>query len=577
MLVAAAMFYPQLGASGLWDEDEPRNAAASADMLARGDWVVPMFNGQLRTQKPVLLYWMQICSYKLFGVNEFAARFPSATLTIGTAVLVWWLGRMLFSNAVGMLAGLMFATSLMLTVAARAATPDGSLIFCVVLTMALYVRGCGTREPGSFGQLGWIPPSAWRMALVYAAMGLGMLAKGPVGILLPTAIIGMFILLVSTVPSTPTLSKPSRFERWSQRLTRMAGLLPVATWRLRPWLGAIVILAVAGPWYYLVHVETNGEWTRTFLGFENLTRFKEAQEGHSGPIVYYIPAMMIGFFPWSAFLPFTIYRSAKTVPQTDPASPAIRLLLCWLAIWVGVFSLAATKLPSYVLPVYAVLALLVARTLVDWVQQPAVLPRVLTIAALCSYIVVGVGMMIGLAVTANYLFPDEMWLGAIGVIPLAGGATAWIAARQGQRRWSVAALAVMACCLSPAMFAWGAPRVAVHQNSPRILARVQALASEYVQAVPQIATYHHPESSVIYYARQPVRVCTQPAEIVQLFADAEQAFVITSREHYDKELRSRLPRDVEVLMQEPRFLKEDEVVLLGRTPQVMAKFPTLTR
>ncbi len=577
MLVAAAMFYPQLGASGLWDEDEPRNAAASADMLARGDWVVPYFNGQLRTQKPVLLYWMQIASYKVFGVNEFAARFPSATLTIGTTALVWWLGRMLFSNAVGMLAGLMFATSLMLTVAARASTPDGSLIFCVVLTMALYVRGCSTREPGSFGQLGWIPPSAWRMALVYAAMGLGMLAKGPVGVLLPTAIIGMFILLVSTVPSTQTLTKPSRYERWTQRLTRMAGLLPIATWRLRPWLGAIVILAVAGPWYYLVHVETNGEWTSTFFGYENLTRFKEAQEGHRGPIVYYIPAMMIGFFPWSAFLPFTIWRSAKTIPQTDPASPAIRLLLCWLVIWVGVFSLAATKLPSYVLPAYAVLALLVARTLVDWVQQPAVLPRVLTIAAWCSYLVVGVGMMIGLSVAARYFVPAEMWLGVVGVIPLAGGAAAWLAYRANQRRWSVAALAVMACCLSPAMFVWGAPRVAEHQNSPRILARVQSLASEYVQAVPQIATYHHPESSVIYYARQRVRVCTQPAEIVQLFADAEQAFVITSRAHYDKELRERLPRDVEVLLQEPRFLKEDEVVLLGRKPMIMAKFPTLTR
>lgn len=590
MVVAAAMFYPQLGASGLWDEDEPRNAAASADMLARGDWVVPYFNGQLRTQKPVLLYWLQICSYKVFGVNEFAARFPSATLTIGTAALVWWLGRMLFSNAVGMLAGVMFATSLWLTMSARAATPDGSLIFCVALTMALYVRGCSTREPGSFGQAGWIPPSAWRMALVYAAMGLGMLAKGPVGVLLPTAIIGMFILIVSTAPKPETAAKQSRYERWSQRLTRMAGLFPIATWRLRPWLGAIVILAIAGPWYYCVHVETNGEWTRTFLGFENLTRFREAQEGHRGPIIYYLGAIMIGFFPWSSFLPFTIWRAVQTVRVAHPdqreecgqattanVTPAIRFLLCWLAIWVGIFSFAATKLPSYVLPAYAVLALLTAQMLVEWVKQPAVIPRVLTIAAWSSYLIVGVGMMIGLAVTASYLFPDEMWLGAIGLIPLAGGTAAWLAYRAGQRPLAIASLGIMACCLSPAMFAWGAPRVAAHQNSPRVLARVQELVSEYVQAVPQIATYHHPESSVIYYAQRPVRVCTESSEIVQLFADAEQAFVITSRAHYDKDLRSRLPRDVEVLLQEPRFLKKDEVVLLGRKPQILAKFPTLTR
>ncbi len=93
------------------------------------------------------------------------------------------------------MAALMFAGALMFTVSARASTPDGCLIFGVTWTLAMYVWGCSASEPGSFGKQNFIPPQWWQMALVYAGMGWSMLAKGPVGILLPTAIIGLFVLL----------------------------------------------------------------------------------------------------------------------------------------------------------------------------------------------------------------------------------------------------------------------------------------------------------------------------------------------------------------------------------------------
>ncbi|MGC4005779.1 MAG: glycosyltransferase family 39 protein [Pirellulales bacterium] len=137
---AALIFFANLGGAGLWDEDEPRNAACTAEMLRRGDWVVPMFNGQYRCQKPVMLYWLQMASYGAFGQSEFAARVPSALLSVGTCLLTWWLGRMLRSPRVGLLGGLLLATALMFDVAARASTPDGCLIFGVTLTLACYAR-----------------------------------------------------------------------------------------------------------------------------------------------------------------------------------------------------------------------------------------------------------------------------------------------------------------------------------------------------------------------------------------------------------------------------------------------------
>ena len=85
--VAAVTFFTQLGASKLWDRDEPRNARCAWEMLDRGDWVVPTFNDELRTHKPILLYWLTMASYSVFGVSEFAARFASAALAVAVGSL----------------------------------------------------------------------------------------------------------------------------------------------------------------------------------------------------------------------------------------------------------------------------------------------------------------------------------------------------------------------------------------------------------------------------------------------------------------------------------------------------------
>ncbi|MEM8732847.1 MAG: hypothetical protein AAGG44_01400 [Planctomycetota bacterium] len=66
-ILSCTIFLTQLGAARLWDRDEPRNSRASHEMLARGDWIVPTFNGELRDHKPILLYWGQMAGYSLFG------------------------------------------------------------------------------------------------------------------------------------------------------------------------------------------------------------------------------------------------------------------------------------------------------------------------------------------------------------------------------------------------------------------------------------------------------------------------------------------------------------------------------
>src|SRR5438067_8187031 len=102
-LTWAALVLPNLGAASLWDIDEGLNAEAAREMYESGNWVVPKFNFQLRDSKPALLYWLQAGCYRLFGVNEFAARFPSVLAAALAALLTYELGRRVFGAATGLL------------------------------------------------------------------------------------------------------------------------------------------------------------------------------------------------------------------------------------------------------------------------------------------------------------------------------------------------------------------------------------------------------------------------------------------------------------------------------------------
>ena len=126
---AAVIFFTNLGATGLWDEDEPLFASCAREMMERGDWVVPMYNGNIFPDKPPLMFWLMMSGYAIFGMTEFAVRFWSAVLGIGTALISYHLGRLLFNARVGLWAGLITASSIIFTVSARAATVDTAMTF----------------------------------------------------------------------------------------------------------------------------------------------------------------------------------------------------------------------------------------------------------------------------------------------------------------------------------------------------------------------------------------------------------------------------------------------------------------
>ena len=181
MAVAAALTLPNLGAASLWDVDEGVNAEAAREMHEADTWVIPTFNFELRTAKPVLLYWLQRASYAAFGVSEWSARLPSAVAGWLTVLLTYELARRMFGRPTGLLAGVVLASAAEFCALAHAATPDATLLLFTTLTFYLFWVG---HEDG--GRSWWLPTAA--------ACGLAVLTKGPVGVALPGLVVVLYLV-----------------------------------------------------------------------------------------------------------------------------------------------------------------------------------------------------------------------------------------------------------------------------------------------------------------------------------------------------------------------------------------------
>src|SRR5437867_2031966 len=187
VLAAASyvFFFHGLNSIGLIGPDEPRYAAIARDMLLTGDYITPRLNGAPWFEKPVLMYWLAAIGYKIFGINEAGARFPSALGATICVFFVYWCGRRLWDRATGFLAALILATSIGWFAFARAASMDMPLTACLTMALACFLVAFNDPTPQQ---------RIWFYAF-YAALGLGMLAKGPIAALLPAMSLGGFVLL----------------------------------------------------------------------------------------------------------------------------------------------------------------------------------------------------------------------------------------------------------------------------------------------------------------------------------------------------------------------------------------------
>ncbi|MGQ0634772.1 MAG: ArnT family glycosyltransferase [Planctomycetaceae bacterium] len=591
LAVATLVFFTRLGSPALWDEDEPKNAACAREMLDRGDWLVPTFNDELRTDKPILIYWLTQFAYRVFGVNEFGARFWSAALSVATCLLTWRLGRRLYGPGVGLCAGAILATSLLFGVSARAATTDATLIFCTTLALTTFasaaIRPAAVAapfpqfEPGDRRVFGLFNISVPKAAFVYAALGLAVLAKGPTGYLLPAGI--MLLTMWRPVPGSQTaltLIAPNPCLR--QRLWHFAG---AALARCRSALaapatvigsllrgirdsrlvmGTAVTLLVAVPWYVLVGIATNGKWPLGFLLRHNVERYLSPMEGHGGPLIYYPAALLIGILPWSWPGLVGLIEAVRRRMQTVVGGEADRFLLVWVGAYLAFFSFSRTKLPSYVLPCFPAVAILAGRSLSAWLQPGATVSLRTRRFTLGGITLVGLAILVATPIAARRAFPDAVSLAWVGLVPLLGGLAATWLSERGNLRGALAAYGATAALFLTTLFAFVADRIAAGQVSRPAVA---ALQSRGLNSGP-IGEFGHFKPGLVFYAAKRVEVLWHPLFVGQFLRRFPDARLMT-RIDLLPDLAGELPPQFVVLDRRPAFLRPDrEIVVLGRAPTV---------
>lgn len=586
-VIAATVFFTSLGKARLWDRDEPRNAGCAVEMMERGDLIVPIFNDELRHQKPVLLYWCMIAAYSIFGVSEFAARLPSAIFAVGSVFLTYGIARRLFDQSVALLAAIALSSSIMFCVAARAATPDSILIFFSTLGIYFYVIGTFAANASNGIELRhqghWFPQQIGYVILMNVAFGLAVLAKGPVGLILPTAIIGMFLLIQRLEPlPTENTEFEGRLSRLIVSFLRMMN--PVhflkTCWYMRPLTAIGVVVLIAAPWYIAVGIQTNGDFTQLFFLTENFVRATTVMENHSGSWIYYPATIAIGFFPWSIFLGPVLFAIDHQISQRTKHAPAITFFACWVAVQVGLFSIAETKLPSYVTPCYPALAILTAFCVLRWLPQIQSVGIRWQYAALGTFILAGTLTSAGLGIATQKFFPQIWWIATLGLVPMVGGAIAIYLHRTGKSQPALIATTAASIIFCVFMFGIGTVAVDSTRNTQMVLDEVRDQQPEVA-----IATYHCLESSWVFYAKRPIfelqrgNVSTATAHSLKRetfwkkkpvirpedFVVENPASVFITTDEHAEELIGRLPPEYAVSKETDFFLKEDrKLVLISR-------------
>lgn len=307
--ISVIIVFFNLGGLPLLDPDEPVYAETPKEMIAFNDYISPRIYGEYWYDKPPMYYWLVAGSFKLFGVNEFAARFPSAFLGVICILSVYFFAAKLFSRETGVASALVLATSIEYFYLTKAAVTDITLLLFLSLSLLCFLDK--------------------KYYSMYIFAGLATVTKGPIGFLFPGGIIFMYLLA-----------------------TRSFAQLK----KMKLGIGIVLYALFALPWYGAMYSLHGSAFVDTFLGFHNITRFTSPEHPEGVLWYYFIPVLILGFFPWTAILVQSVWTSL-----TDSRTEEYRKLV-FLNIWAWFiflfFTVSRTKLVSYILPMYPPLAII---------------------------------------------------------------------------------------------------------------------------------------------------------------------------------------------------------------------------
>ncbi|MEL5298151.1 lipid IV(A) 4-amino-4-deoxy-L-arabinosyltransferase [Serratia nevei] len=416
----------------LWQPDETRYAEISREMLQRGDWVVPHLLGLRYFEKPVAGYWFNNISQWLFGENNFAVRFGSVFSTGMTALLVFALAMLMWRNARrASLAALMFLSMVLVFSIGTYSVLDPMISLWLAAAMvSYYLTLKATSVKGKLGAY----------ALLGLACGMGFMTKGFLALAVP---------VIAVIPIVIQ----------QRRIKDLLCYGPVA-------IVAATLLSL--PWALAIAQREPDFWNY-FFWVEHIQRFAEDNAQHKAPFWYYLPVLLAAVLPWLALLPGALLKGWRERVQR----PELFFLLSWALMPLIFFSIAKGKLPTYILPCMAPLALLMTAYAEDYAatlrarlfKANAWLNGLFGLIGIVALVVLSSGLL-----PKAHLFTPQEWPKLVlGLIAFGGWLLfALVSVRDNGRQWRWAAACPVLLCL---VIGYAIPQQVTDSKLPQNFAR----------------------------------------------------------------------------------------------------------
>ncbi len=326
LFLAVLLLVYEPGKVPLFEPDEGRYAEIPREMLAARDFLTPRLNGVLYFEKPPLYYWAVAASLAVLGPTEMAVRLPGKLAAVAMVLLAVAFARRRWGARTGLLAGLILATSILLVALARIALIDPMLSLALEAATFAFVSFSEAEAAGDARR------SRRALYAFHAACAAAILLKGLVGVVLPGGAIVVWTLVTG---------------RW-RTLQRVFSLGPI-----------VLFLALAVPWHVAMALR-HPDFLQFYFVHEHFQRFATTEHRRTGPAVYFLPVLVGGFLPWTAFFG----RFRECWPGFTRGAWRARSTEAFLWIWAmlvfAFFSASKSKLIPYVLPIWPALSVLLA-------------------------------------------------------------------------------------------------------------------------------------------------------------------------------------------------------------------------
>lgn len=340
-LAVIAFYYYGLGHMPFVGPDEPRYAQVAREMFLRGDLVTPTLGGHTWFEKPPLLYWMMMASFRLFGVSEWAARLGPALSGLLTVFAVFWAGRRVCRSSIEhQLTGLAPWSAIIAASTLGIIVFSRGLDFDIVVTMT-------TAWALSFFLVSELEENEKRRRRLlfgfYVFVGLSLLAKGLIGLVIPFGVVGLYQLVRRQFPARSFL--------------------------LTFWWGLPLAFAVASTWYVPVILKHGWPFINEFFIQHHFARYLSNKYRHPQPFYFYLLILIPLSLPWTAFLIEGLVKARRWRLRSNDSVDRLRVFaLAWLLMPLAFFSFSGSKLPGYILPVLPAGALIAGERLTKFLS-----------------------------------------------------------------------------------------------------------------------------------------------------------------------------------------------------------------